>query len=440
MTTDHSEPSTQNTLKNPITLESQEKKQMQEMTQVFWREKMIEQGKDNSSKLTSDDRSVGQAYYRLAKIYFDKADFRKAEQHFLKALDLCNLSLDYFVILKIAGFLVRIYSETLKKEDAASFIDLSKMVLNLVTYQQAQNSLRAELIFFHGVVDTYYGDYEGSKKNFSAAYKKAQEENEPDVVAKSLLSLAQTFYHEKDYKQAIKTLAQLEQLLSILNKGYLKGSMYLLYGNILNQTGEFKKALDYFDQSIKELSAKACWNLLGYSFLGRGISYKKMNDLKTALTYFQMAQNLVNPLASKKLIEKVTKEIGEVHDSNIDFFIDRHNRQIHEKELGTIDFKHRFVLLEILFLLAQNPGKFYDKDELSKEIWKDEYNPLIHDKLIYTSISRLRKLVEPNPEKAKYIMRGKDGYTFNPLVNVSFYQGADVNVDSIANVEIGSPL
>jgi DNA-binding winged helix-turn-helix (wHTH) protein len=208
----------------------------------------------------------------------------------------------------------------------------------------------------------------------------------------------------------------------------------------MNQMGEFKKALDYFDLSSKELAAKSCWNLLGYTFLGRGISYKKLNEYKTSITYFNLVQYLINPLSSKKLVEKVNKEIGEVNDSNIDFFIDRHNRLIHEKELGTIDFKHRFVLLEILFLLAQNPGKFYDKDALSKDIWKDEYNPLIHDKLIYTSVSRLRKLIEPNPEKSKYILRGKDGYTFNPHVLVSFYQGADVSNDSIANVEIGSPL
>lgn len=392
----------------------------------------------SSAKMSMDERTLGQAHYRLGKIFFDKADFKKAEKHFLKALDLCMLPDDGFPIMKIAGFLVRIYSETLKKEDASNFIDVSKMVLDIMDTQKDASG--AELAFFHGVVDTYLGNFENAKKNFSLSYKKAQEENEPDIVAKSLLSLAQSYALEKDHKQALKTLSLLEQLLSILNKGYLKGSMYLLYGNMMNQIGEFKKAIEYYDLSTKELSAKSCWNLLGYTFLGRGISYKKMSEYKQALTYFTLAQNLVNPNASKKLIEKVTKEIGEVNDSNIDFFIDRHNRLIHEKELGTIDFKHRFVLLEILFLLAQNPGKYYDKDELSKEIWKDEYNPLIHDKLIYTSISRLRKLIEPNQEKSKYILRGKDGYTFNPHVNVSFYQGADINVDSIANVEIGSPL
>jgi DNA-binding winged helix-turn-helix (wHTH) protein len=114
---------------------------------------------------------------------------------------------------------------------------------------------------------------------------------------------------------------------------------------------------------------------------------------------------------------------------------------IHEKELGTIDFKHRFVLLEILFLLARNPGTFYGKEDLAQTIWKDEYNPLILDKLIYTSISRLRKLIEPKGSERKYIIRGKDGYTFNQTVKARFHKESESSQHkTIANVEISSPV
>ena len=111
--------------------------------------------------------------------------------------------------------------------------------------------------------------------------------------------------------------------------------------------------------------------------------------------------------------------------------------------MGTIDFKHRFVLLEILFLLSKNPGTYFDKEQLAKMIWKDEYNPLIHDKLIYTSVSRLRKLIEPTDadSKRKYIIRGKDGYTFNPLAKIRFHMEVKTNSErSIGNVDLSSPV
>ena len=111
------------------------------------------------------------------------------------------------------------------------------------------------------------------------------------------------------------------------------------------------------------------------------------------------------------------------------------------KTLGTIDFKHRFVLLEILFLVAKNPGQSFDKEDLAKSIWKDEYNPLIHDKLIYTSISRLRKLIEPKGSERKYILRGKDGYTFNPRVNARFHKEESAQSKKIiSNIEINTPV
>ena len=92
-------------------------------------------------------------------------------------------------------------------------------------------------------------------------------------------------------------------------------------------------------------------------------------------------------------------------------------------------------------MLARNPGVPFDKDQLSRRIWKDEYNPLIHDKLIYTSISRLRKLIEPKGASRKYILRGKDGYTFNPRVNARFHREEEVSSRKIiGNIEINTPL
>lgn len=94
--------------------------------------------------------------------------------------------------------------------------------------------------------------------------------------------------------------------------------------------------------------------------------------------------------------------------------------------------------------MAKNSGSYFDKEQLAKSIWKDEYNPLIHDKLIYTSVSRLRKLIEPkgeNGEKRKYIIRGKDGYTFNPRAKIRFQMEAKVQTEkTIGNVDLSSPV
>ena len=165
---------------------------------------------------------------------------------------------------------------------------------------------------------------------------------------------------------------------------------------------------------------------------------------------FKFAMESLDKNLFKRLNSLLEKEIQEVNDSSIDFYLDRSNRKVQERTRGTIDFKHRFVLLEILYLLAKNAGTYFDKEKLAKSIWKDEYNPLIHDKLIYTSVSRLRKLIEPKVDNAekekrgskrKYIIRGKDGYTFHPEIKIRFHMDPKITIGkTIGNVDLGSPV
>lgn len=384
-------------------------------------------------------RIEGQAHYRLGKLYYDMADFENAEEQFLAALKLSELPQDAFAVFKTYGFLIRIYSEGLNEKEAHRFIALSTELLDQAVSTLA--SLNAEYFYNAAVVNTYKGEFEEAHKNFNQAYRKAQSENEPELMAKSLHAMATNAYQMKKNSDALSYLAQLNELLNILKKGYLKGTMHLLWGNVLRDQGDFQGSLGHYDLSMKLLHTKHSWNMHNYVLLNKGIAFKKMGEFAKALIHFNMAQNSLDEENFKRLQQLILMEVDEVNDSSVDLYLDRHNRIIHEKNLGTIDFKHRFVLLEILFLLALNPGTYYNKEDLARMIWKDEYNPLIHDKLIYTSVSRLRKLIEPKGVKRQYILRGKDGYTFNPRVNARFHKENEVvKQNNIGNIEISSPV
>ncbi|MFP5459508.1 MAG: winged helix-turn-helix domain-containing protein [Bacteriovoracia bacterium] len=390
--------------------------------------------------LPSDSpRLEGQGHYRLAKVYYDKADFEKAEHHFLSSLERTELPQDAFAVFKIYGFLIRIYSEGLNEVEANKYIAKSNEVLSQVV--AALPSLTAEYFYNLGVVATYKGDFPEAHKNFQQSYRKAQTENEPELMAKSLYALATNCYNMSQFAEALNSIVQLNELLNILKKGYLKGSMHLLWGNTLRELGQYAEAMGHYETALKLLHAKRCWNMHNYVLLNEGIAMKKMGEFSKALLLFNLALQSTDDDNFRRLKQLILAEVEDVNDSSVDLYLDRHNRVIHEKSLGVIDFKHRFVLLEILFLLAVNPGTYYNKEDLAKMIWKDEYNPLIHDKLIYTSISRLRKLIEPKNGKRQYILRGKDGYTFNPRVNARFHRENDyIKEKKIGNIEISSPV
>jgi tetratricopeptide (TPR) repeat protein len=120
-------------------------------------------------------RVIGQSHYRLAKIYYDKADLLKAEGYFLKASKQCELPRDGFPLFKIYGFLIRVYSEGLNQEEAITYIEKSEELLENLALNLG--TLTAEYFYNMGVVKTYRSDFAEAKTNFMLAHKKAQEEN-----------------------------------------------------------------------------------------------------------------------------------------------------------------------------------------------------------------------------------------------------------------------
>jgi tetratricopeptide (TPR) repeat protein len=394
----------------------------------------------NQNELTSYE--IGKAFYQLGKLHYDKSDLNQAEANFIRAYQCSVKPRDTFSIFKILGFLIRIASEKLENDKASTYIIEAEKIVDELS--SSLGTLNAEYFYNVGSINTYKGNFADARMNYELSYKKSKEENEPELLSKTLLALAVNSFNMKDFEKALDYLNQLNQLLKIIKKNYLSGAMFLFSGKVFTELGMHERALEHFSLANEILQDKKCWNLFGYILLGKGIVLKRSGHYEKSLEYFSLAKESIDKVTFRRLSELLEREITEVNDSSVDLYLDHTNRKIKEKALGTIDFKHRFVLLEILFLLAKNPGEYYDKEQLARQIWKDEYNPLIHDKLIYTSVSRLRKLIEPKNErgdKRKYIIRGKDGYTFNPLAKIRFHMEGDHSPSqSIGNVELSSPV
>lgn len=387
----------------------------------------------------SSDQVIGQSFYRLAKVYYDKADLANAESFFLKALKRSEFPKDLFGMFKIYGFLIRIYSEAGRDQDAEEMIQHSSELMEKASKELG--TLNAEYFYNVGVIKTYSGDFFSANESFLISCTKAEQDGDTQILPKSYFALAKGYYKQEKYEQALKYLDKLKNYILNHNKDYLKGTMHILYAQIFTEQGEYKNALNHYEIALQSFRSKSCWNLYSVILIGKGVVHRKLGEFQKALLFFDLAKNSLDDKWFRKQTEWLDQEIEETNSSSVDLYLDRHNRVIYEKELGQIDFKHRFVLLEILFLLARNPGSCFDKEQLARSIWKDEYNPLIHDKLIYTSISRLRKLIEPKSAKRKYILRRKDGYSFNPRIEARFH-GENENRPKgrIGNVEISSPV
>jgi tetratricopeptide (TPR) repeat protein len=305
------------------------------------------------SEYEDEQRIEGQGFYRLAKVYYDKSDLRKAEEFFIKSLERTSFPRDAFAMFKIHGFLIRIYSESLQEAKAEHHIQCSEILLEKLA--NALGTLNAEYFYNLGVVNTYRGDFREARKNFTLTYKKAQEEHEPELVAKSLYALATNYQNTGEYELSLTYLKQLEELLLILKKDYLKGSMYILFGHVYVGLGQHEKSLDNFEKAIKTLQGKTSWNLYSYILLYKGVVYKKLGEYTKALLFFNLASTSIDENVFVRLSDKIKQEVDDVNDSSVDLYLDRQNRLIHEKELGTIDFKTPLCSFRDSFLIGQKP-------------------------------------------------------------------------------------
>ncbi len=391
------------------------------------------------------DLTLAQSYYRLGKIYYDKSDLLAARECFLKTLEISKRNNnDGDFRYKVLGFLIRIASEVMQNKEVDLYVQESKEIL--VALSQNPENINCEFYYNYGLLGTHQHNIsqEQAREYFYKSYQKSLKENRPEIQAKALYALAANYFFHDDFPNAIKYLDHLKELLKVIDKKYIRATMFLKFARIYSDMGELDKALNYFDLSQKDFAEKSCWNLYGHILLGKALIHKKKGDYALALNYLELAKSSTNTKVFKRLNEQIANEINEVSDSSVGMYIDKLNRKIHVQSIGEIDFKHRFVLLEILFLLALKPGVYYTKEDLAQTIWKNEYSPLIHDKLIYTSISRLRKLLEPEggaeDAQRRYIIRGKDGYAYNPQIKVRFHKEVDIQTDKYQNIDLTDPV
>ena len=108
-----------------------------------------------------------------------------------------------------------------------------------------------------------------------------------------------------------------------------------------------ENALECFQKSMVKFNKKGCWNLYGYVLLNKGMTYKKKGEYNKALLYYRDAVLCADKNIFRQLISYLEWEINDVNDSNVDIYFDWTNRKIKERTQGVIDFKHRFILLEI---------------------------------------------------------------------------------------------
>lgn len=360
--------------------------------------------------------------FEIGKLYTDRGDFEPAARHLLEASEGYFSGRKFSEYLKCQNLLLRIYAEREQYEE----INATKERLQDLVLKEGFE-LNSKTYYTLALCASNKGQQEIALDYLQKALAIALAADTKEDICYAIFGLASVYTRIQParYQEALKEIYNLNVFFQVYDIPELKLSTLMLNARILHEMKKYEEAIDLCWKAYEEV--KQTKNIVTNVYLlgMLGAIYFDMGDKDMSRMYMTLARKAVDPknyVRLTKMINAYFERLGVSSEQSYDLVFDEENHAVIEKKLGRIDFKNQFILLDLLKLFVQNQGAVYSKEYLVENVWRQPYDPAVHDNKIYVTIKRLRKLIEPDYEKPKYIFRAKNGYYMNKAARVHLEQ------------------
>lgn len=355
--------------------------------------------------------------FEIGKLYADRGDFFVAIEKLTGASVQYRQEKNFTDYLKSQNLLLRLYAET---EQFEKIQTIKEELQDLVLKEGLELSSR--IYYTLAICANFKGQSDVAAEYFQKSLALALSKNNKEDMCYAIYGMAGIFREQGKLQEALREIYNLQIFLEVLSIPEVKASTAILNGIILIELGKYEQAFDVLWQAYDIVRTHKTMAMHIYLLIHLGSAYWKAGQKELAKVYLKLAHKAVDPknmISLAKLVEQKLADVGEESGEAYDLVFDVDNHAVVEKRLGKIDFKNQFILLDLLKVFVQNQGRVYSKEYLVENVWKQQYDPAVHDNKIYVTIKRLRKLIEPDYEKPKYIFRAKNGYYMNREAKVS---------------------
>lgn len=352
---------------------------------------------------------------QLARLQYQKGDFREsrklAEQG--KASHLQD-TLQWIDCVRL------IYQCSFELDELENIQNLFEDLLTLNNNNPAEKiSARVKLIL--GMWSLSKGQIKEAELFVQSSVDLSTKAGDHETLARALYASAACNMHGQNFATASKILDKLEILTTELKFIEVEIGCLIARSQIYSLQHNYDKALSLLWSAMEQA------RLHGFPYSSAQILallaslFKDQNDFERLKIYGELALTGITEYQYPRWhrILKTLLPADLIHKaSNCDIILDNRMNLIKERQKGLVDFRNQHILFELAQTFILNPGARYGKEQLIKNIWKQDYNPQVHDNLIYVSIKRLRLLIEPDPEAPRYILRDRKGYYLPKHINV----------------------
>ncbi len=354
--------------------------------------------------------------FEIGKLYCDRGDYVLALPNLNEATQLFLADKKYDYYLKSVQLIIRIHAERDEQEQ----ITLIKENLHDLVIREGIE-LSSKTYYTLGICAIYKGQVESAIDYFRRALEIGLKANNQEDMCYAILGISIGYRHQKKYDEALREIYNLNIFLQLLSIPELRIASANSNALILMDLKKYDQALEILWQAYEELKITKQLSVAIGVLSNIGITLFEQGQKDLAKIYLNLAKKSIEPENNKNVTKKIDsylKLLSHSSGDGADLIFDLEKHSVVEKNLGSIDFKNQFILLDLLRLFIANQGQIFSKEYLVEHVWRQNYDPAVHDNKIYVTIKRLRKLIEPDYDKPKYIFRAKNGYYLNKTARV----------------------
>lgn len=352
----------------------------------------------------------------IGKLYCDRGDYSLALPNLQEAAKTLLAEKKFNTYLKALQHILRIHAERAEQEQITQ---IKEHLHDLVIREGIE--LSSKMYYVLGLCSSLKSQPENAVEYLKKALELGLKDNNQEDMCYAILGLSICYRQQGKFEEALKEVYNLNIFLQVLNSTELKIGSANSNARILMDMKKYENALDVLWMAYEEIkNSKQLYTALGI-LINIGICLFETGQKDAAKIYFGLAHKSIDPVNNKGYLtvtERYLKILNANMTTELDMVFDLDNHAIIEKSLGKIDFKNQFILLDLLKLFISNQGQIFSKEYLVEQVWKQDYDPEVHDNKIYVTIKRLRKMIEPDYDKPKYIFRAKNGYYLSKSAKV----------------------
>ena len=373
------------------------------------------------------------AYYR--------GETKAALKDFEKVADLSKSVHDETRYVEANTYILRILAE---REEFARIEHIESQIFSVLTTRELPVRLKSRVMYILGICSCYQDSrHDQAMNRFREAIDFAVSSDDKEALASPLYGAATVLYARGRYDEALKELSQLDILLSCLSLPELSATSSLLRALIRRNQSRLDEALEAAWTAYETLKNLPQLWLYVQTLVALGTIYTLKGDLTCAKLYLDLADRSLKRDEFPRVARLVDDGLAAIRKSGrieADLDFDTRTGVLTSRVKGEIRFEGQFILRDLLRVFLESPGRVFSKEDLAKRVWKDTYNPSVHDNKIYVTIKRLRGLLEGEASN-DLILRAKTGYFLNPKICVVIDDEAvEVPVQNTINEEKGIGL